>query len=420
MTRNEFWAHIASLNASGASASKPEPYRKKLVALLNPLSASEVAWFIHWVHFHLDKLRTRRHWCAAVLAHGGSCDDEAFGAFRGWIIAHGEDAYGRVLANPDEVFKLGIPADKDGYPLPQLNALLWTPRKVLDKKAADHVAQQEIWDTISDDVDSRHEEDFHVGWSYWDPITVAELQRDLPALWADLGELYTATTEDEDYDDPVAGFVKQADIKGLGTVSIGDTLVSRHDGTSFVVLGISDTAAVFGEDEYLGGDDFRYIARVQDADGEIRSNQGISGRYQRRPGDPDLGPPEEDDDDSGSGVSDESMALDDAIQARLKAALGDDVRVVYEAYEFDDDERPVDNLDKRAHKGRIRFVAEDPNDGETFESDVLENPTWLDVARVANQMLIALNDHHHVYLEGIDIVKKPKGEPVIAEFSMGS
>jgi hypothetical protein len=222
----------------------------------------------------------------------------------------------------------------------------------------------------------------------------------------------------------MSGFVREAELTGLGTVRIGDTLISRHDGSSFTVLGINDSSVIFGEGEYIGGEDFRYMARIRDADGEIRSNQGLSGRYQRRPGDPDTGPhiddAEGDEDDADGGVSDESMALDDAIQARVRAALGDDVRVIYEAYDFDDDDLPVDNLDKRAHKGNIRFIADDPSDGERFESEVLDNPTWMDVARVANQMLLALGDRHHVYLEGIDIVKKSKGEPVIAEFSMGS
>ena len=76
----------------------------------------------------------------------------------------------------------------------------------------------------------------------------------------------------------------------------------------------------------------------------------------------------------------------------------------------------ADAVRSSGHNG---CVAEDPNDGETWESEVLDNPTWLDVARVANQMLIALNDHH-VYLEGIDIIERPKGKPVVAELVMGS
>lgn len=422
MTHDEFWSHIGNLNQAGANASKPEPYRKRLAALLDGFEPEQVAWFLHHVNYRLSQLRTRGHWLAATLAFAGACDDEDFAAFRAWVIAHGRDAFDRVLANPDHAATLGIPLDRDGDPAPALNALAWTPGKVFDKKTRSNAdTQSAIWKMIAADQSSRHEEDFHIGWSYWESVAPGELERDFPALWAAFGARYREHLADGDYDDPLAGFVKTAEIKGLGQVKIGDTLVSRHDGTSFVVLGISDTAAIFGEDEYLGGDDFRYIARVQEEDGEIHSNQGISGRYQRRPGDPDTGPPdEEDDDDMGSGVSDESMELDDAIQARVKAALGDDVRVIYEAYEYDDDELPVDNLDKRAHKGKIRFVAEDPNDGETFESGILENPTWLDIARVANEMLIALNDHHHVYLEGFDVIKRPKGEAAIAEFSMGS
>jgi len=422
MTHDDFWRHIEGLIHAGAHANKPEPYRKRLAALLDGFDAHQVAWFLHHVNYRLSRLRTRGHWLAATLAHAGACDDEDFAAFRAWVIAHGRDAFDQVLANPDRAASLGIPLDRNGDPKPALNALAWTPGKIFDKKTrSDADTSSAIWKTIAADESTRHEEDFHVGWSYWEPVAPGELERDFPALWAAFGARYRDRLASSDYDDPLAGFVRSAEVKGLGQVNIGDTLVSRHDGTSFVVLGISDTAAIFGEDEYLGGDDFRYIARVQEEDGAIHSNQGLSGRHQRRPDDPDTGPPEEDDDgDMGSGVSDESMELDDAIQARVKAALGDDVRVIYEAYDYDDEDLPVDNLDQQAHKGRIRFVAEDPNDGETFESETLENPTWLDVARVANQMLIALNDHHHVYLEGFDIVKRPKGDAAIAEFSMGS
>lgn len=440
MTDAEFWSHIAALNATGANPNKHEPYRKKLVAHLQPLGAEIIAGFMHLTSFHMMQLRTRPLWCAATLACGGACGDEKFTDFRAWIVAQGAEAFARVLANPDHVAELDIPSDKSGTPVPLLKPLTGTPGKLFLKKIGDDVERyRSIWKTLRADASTQHEEDFHIGWSYWDARTAEELQRDFPALWAKFGEQYLVRAkalaaraadrdefddDDDDDDDDMSRFVREAELPGLGTVRIGDTLIHRHDGGSFTVLGINDSSVGFGG-ESIGGDDFRYSARVRDSEGEISSGQGLSGRYQRRPGDPDTGPTviddaEGDEDDADGGVSDASMALDDAIQARVKAALGDDVHVIYEAYDFTDDDLPVDNLDKRAHKGKIRFVAEDPNDGERYESAVLVDPTWLDVTRAANDMLLALGDRHHVYLEGFDIVKKPKGEPVIAEFSMGS
>jgi hypothetical protein len=97
-----------------------------------------------------------------------------------------------------------------------------------------------------------------------------------------------------------------------------------------------------------------------------------------------------------------------------------DIRVVYAAGPDTEDGMPIDNLDEIAIKGLVRFIEIDPQDGERFESEVLDSPTWAQVAVIANRMMCQLRYDHHVYLEGIEIVRRPKGKPKVAEFVLGS
>ena len=108
----------------------------------------------------------------------------------------------------------------------------------------------------------------------------------------------------------------------------------------------------------------------------------------------------------------------DAMMARVVAAVRGECLVVYSAYDYDDDKLPIDNLDQIAIHGRCKLI--DDNFGEVcYVSDAVENPTWLKVAVLANDMIHATGDTHHVFLEGIN----PRGcEDGVAvyEFSMGS
>lgn len=54
-----------------------------------------------------------------------------------------------------------------------------------------------------------------------------------------------------------------------------------------------------------------------------------------------------------------------------------------------------------------------------FESEVLNDATWLDLMRIANEMAISSGDVHHRYLEGIEPTGR-SGDITIAVLSMGS
>ena len=48
----------------------------------------------------------------------------------------------------------------------------------------------------------------------WEPVAPGELERDFPALWAAFGARYRDHLASGDYDDPLAGFVRSAEVKG--------------------------------------------------------------------------------------------------------------------------------------------------------------------------------------------------------------
>lgn len=100
------------------------------------------------------------------------------------------------------------------------------------------------------------------------------------------------------------------------------------------------------------------------------------------------------------------------------------VRVIYSAYKSDKDDEPIDNLDEIAAKGKVVLVQEADEfwggpSSKPYRSPVLENPTWLQVAVCANEMIETTRDGHHVFLEGLYKGKR-EGDVMVYEFAMGS
>lgn len=93
--------------------------------------------------------------------------------------------------------------------------------------------------------------------------------------------------------------------------------------------------------------------------------------------------------------------LDDTLRAEDKPLL-----VIYAAYNTDEGDLPIDNLDEVAVPGKVIFLAEpEPAFGgdksKKYESPIVENATWLELCLHANRMLKTTRDRHHVYLEGV-------------------
>jgi hypothetical protein len=445
------WSHLQSVLDQGADPNQPQPYRKRFSAYLQTLDARSVARIYREIHDLRVGLRQRRLWCAVSLLLGHYCGDEEFMDFCGWLIAHGEQVYAQVLENPDSLVELEIASNRQGQPQPGLKAVNATPGKVYLKLVGDDDELDAAIRAEFESADAMHagDDDSHIGWLFWELPTAAELSVDLPRLWARYGANWTALPLADDPEHPFAGFIKQAQIAGLGLVQVGDELVQRHDGSRFTVLGLSDLHSMYvdgaaeidadadAESDAASEPDanaLRYIARIREADGSVRSNQGLSRRNQRWPheaaegelqGDPAGYSPWSDefdaDEEDAEGVDLQAWEqADQVIQDRIAAAIDGEVRVIYAAYDEDADQLPVDNLDEVAYRGQIRFVETDPLDGERYESEVLSDPTWLQLALAANQMMVTLGYEDHVYLEGFEVIRRPKGKPRIGEFVLGS
>jgi len=123
----------------------------------------------------------------------------------------------------------------------------------------------------------------------------------------------------------------------------------------------------------------------------------------------------------------EKTAFDNALNKilrRVEERVGKRCLVEFSAYKSDSNDEPIDNLDEIPFPGKIklRALADEfygGSKGKDYESSVLENQTWLDLCYYANKMILTTNDHHHVFLEGIEAVGKD-GDVTIFEFIMGS
>lgn len=119
-----------------------------------------------------------------------------------------------------------------------------------------------------------------------------------------------------------------------------------------------------------------------------------------------------------------SEAIYKRVYERLKIAGYQEPLLDYSAYKTDDNDVPLDNLDEVAVKGRVYIIA-DRNEfyggieSKDYRSWELINPTWLDVCVCAEAAIRATNDHHHVFLEGLDLVGEEEGIKVY-KLCMGS
>jgi len=123
-----------------------------------------------------------------------------------------------------------------------------------------------------------------------------------------------------------------------------------------------------------------------------------------------------------SAEDDERDRLSEAIQARVKEAIGSDCIVQFSAYPIDSQEMPIDNLDEQAVSGSVQFVQNhDPfwGQGKDFTSATVINPTWMEVATIANKMITITGDKQHCYLEGFMRLRTERGLDIL-ELDMGS
>ena len=126
----------------------------------------------------------------------------------------------------------------------------------------------------------------------------------------------------------------------------------------------------------------------------------------------------------------EHCKIQDRVAAHIKANSKVENRVYYSAYTSDDRCHPIDNLDEVAVDGVVQFTCQyawvqENLDGAddvygNYLSDKITNPTWLDIALIANEMINRTGDHHHVFLEGINKFVDCGDTVPLYDLSMGS
>jgi hypothetical protein len=107
---------------------------------------------------------------------------------------------------------------------------------------------------------------------------------------------------------------------------------------------------------------------------------------------------------------------------------GDAMHVYYSAYdESKATELPLNNLKKVAIRGKVIVIQEYDDfwdvtgNGESYNSEVLENPSYLELAVLANKMILVTGDQHHNFFEGVSATKRKNRNGVkIYRFAMGS
>ncbi len=115
------------------------------------------------------------------------------------------------------------------------------------------------------------------------------------------------------------------------------------------------------------------------------------------------------------------MDVYDELQDKLQGRLTHLPNVIYSGSPTDG--CPVDNLDEIAVKGWVIFQ-NDHDDfwgkGVDYVSEAIENPTWMQLCKLCDDMIKITDDYHHVFFEAIqDIGTDEKGIKIFT-FSMGS
>ena len=104
--------------------------------------------------------------------------------------------------------------------------------------------------------------------------------------------------------------------------------------------------------------------------------------------------------------SEEFEKKSEEIDKRVRDFIGKDCHLSYSAYEYDDKDNPIDNLDEFVAEGYCVFIRTLWGD-IPFISDIIEDPTWLDVCKIANDSILYINPRgriDHIYLESANKV----------------
>jgi len=113
----------------------------------------------------------------------------------------------------------------------------------------------------------------------------------------------------------------------------------------------------------------------------------------------------------------------DKMDAKITEKIDGEVYVFYSVYKTDEEDLPVDNLDEVAFEGKVAVICNWPSilsPKEILVSDILRDPTWLDLTVISNYFIEKTGDYHHRFFEGYHIVGETHSRVSLIEFHMGS
>lgn len=110
--------------------------------------------------------------------------------------------------------------------------------------------------------------------------------------------------------------------------------------------------------------------------------------------------------------------IQDMVEEAVKADGQERVYVRYSAYEWDGNDIPINNLNEVPVKGKVKFLDDGQNEND-FESEVMDSPTWLEIAVVANKMIQGTENYYEPYLDNIEILDDGNEEVTEITIIMG-
>lgn len=90
--------------------------------------------------------------------------------------------------------------------------------------------------------------------------------------------------------------------------------------------------------------------------------------------------------------------IQDSVEKAIKED-GQEILLKYSAYEWDENDLPINNLKEVPIKGKVVFLSEE----EDFKSEIYESPTWLEIAVIANKMCLETECRFNVFLEELQV-----------------
>lgn len=97
MNEQQFWEIIRKSRRSAADC---DAHAEQLRTRLQKLEPQQILTFDQHMRQRLAEAYRWDLWAVAYIVNGG-CSDDAFGYFRGWLVAQGKEFFEAVLHNPE-------------------------------------------------------------------------------------------------------------------------------------------------------------------------------------------------------------------------------------------------------------------------------------------------------------------------------